>query len=55
MGANALHTVGEAFFEEGTTLFGNAVSRGHGVGAWIADDDDLFLAAGDGGVDEVSL
>ena len=42
-------------FEVRDAGFGFGVTDGHGVGGGVAHEEDLFFAAGDRGVDQVSL
>jgi len=39
----------------GAALFGLGVAHGHRVGGGVADEEDFFLPAGDGGVEQVAL
>ena len=43
------------FLEVRDASFGFGVADGHGVGGGVAHEEDLFFAAGDRGVDQVSL
>ena len=43
------------FLQVGVAGFGLVVAHGHAVGGGFADEEDLFFAAGDGGVEQVAL